>query len=223
MGERVRVKVCGVTDPDNARLAVELGADYLGLNFYPQSPRFVSIEAAREIADAVRGRAGLVGVFVNRPPEEIPEIPEIIERVGLDLLQWSGDEGPDGVAPFAGRSIKVFRTGGPPGEAALAAYPGLWGLLFDAPHASLYGGTGAGWSYEGIAGLAGELAGISSGPRVFLAGGLGPDNVRRAVSLVRPFAVDVCSRVESAPGIKDAELLRRLFEEVRHADLSPAP
>ena len=216
MAERVRVKVCGVTDPENARLAVELGADYLGLNFYPQSPRYVSVERARRIADAVRGRVGLVGVFVNRPPAEAGEV---AERVGLDLLQWSGDETPAEVAPFAGRSIKVFRSGGDPGQEALASYPGVWGWLFDAPHASLYGGTGSGWRYEGVAGL----AGISDGPRVFLAGGLGPDNVRRAVSTVRPFAVDVCSRVESAPGIKDAELLLRLFEEVRHAEIAPSP
>lgn len=205
---RVRVKICGVTDPAGALLAVESGADYLGLNFYPRSPRFVDVDRAREIAVAVRGRIALVGVFAGRPSSEIEEISG---RVGLDLVQLSGDEGPAELAPFAGRAIKVFRTGGDPGAEALAAYPGVWGLLFDAPHGSLYGGTGAAWDY-------GSIAAIAQDRRVFLAGGLGPDNVRRAVQDVRPFAIDVCSRVESAPGIKNPELLQRLLQEVRHGE-----
>jgi phosphoribosylanthranilate isomerase len=212
----VKVKICGVTDPGNARLAVDLGADFLGLNFCAGSPRFVAPARAREIAGAVRGRVPLVGVFVNSTPEEVAEI---AESVGLDLVQFSGDEQPADVAPFAGRAIKVFRTGGDPGDAALAPYGETWGVLFDAPHGSLYGGTGAAWSYEEVARAVGRLA----GRRVFLAGGLGPDNVRRAIAVSRPFAVDVCSRVESAPGIKDPELLRRLFEEVQNAQAQPAP
>lgn len=213
---RVRVKICGVADPENAVLAVDLGADFLGLNFYPRSPRYVSPGRAREIADAVRGRVTLVGVFVNASPAEIETI---AESVGLDLVQLSGDEGPEVVDPFAERAIKVFRTGGDPGPEALAAYAGAWGLLFDAPHGALYGGTGEAWSYESLARRVHDLP----GRRVFLAGGLGPDNVRRAVEASRPFAVDVCSRVESAPGIKDPELLLRLFQEVRNGQATPAP
>ncbi|HEX3129428.1 MAG TPA: phosphoribosylanthranilate isomerase [Thermoanaerobaculia bacterium] len=205
-----RVKVCGVVDPANARLAVEMGADFVGLNFYIRSPRYVDPDRAREIADAVHDAgARVVGVFVNLPAAEVEEISG---RVGLDLLQFSGDESPETVAPFAGRAVKAFRTGGDPGAEQLAAWEGVWGWLFDAPHGTLYGGTGEGWSYEAVAGLAATR-------RVFLAGGLGPDNVRRAVEASRPFAVDVCSRVESAPGIKDPELLRRLFEEVRNAQI----
>jgi phosphoribosylanthranilate isomerase len=204
------VKVCGVVDPANARMAAEMGADFVGLNFYVRSPRYVDPDRAREIAAAVRGAgARVVGVFVNHPPAEIEEIDG---RVGLDLLQLSGDESPGTVAPFAGRAVKAFRTGGDPGAERLAAWEGVWGWLFDAPHGTLYGGTGEGWSYEAVAGLA-------KARRIFLAGGLGPDNVRRAVEASRPFAVDVCSRVESAPGIKDPELLRRLFEEVRNAQI----
>ena len=222
----VKVKICGVTTPEDALLAAEWGADYLGLNFYPGSPRFVDVARAREIAAALRdvrgarGPAGLVGVFVNRP---VAEVEEIAAAVGLDLVQWSGDEGPETVAPFAARAIKVFRTGGHPGEAALAPYAGVWGVMFDAPHGTLYGGTGASWPYESIAAVAAAAggAGVAAGAarrRVFLAGGLGPDNVARAIAAGRPFAVDVCSRVESAPGKKDPELLRRLFEEVRHGE-----
>jgi phosphoribosylanthranilate isomerase len=208
---RVKVKVCGVVDPENAVTAVDLGADFLGLNFCARSPRYVSPARASVIADAVRGRVPLVGVFVNASREEITAV---AARVGLDLLQFSGDEEPADVAPFASRAIKAFRSGGDPGPAALLPYRDTWGLLFDAPHGTLYGGTGEAWSYEIPA---------AAGRRVFLAGGLGPDNVRRAVEVCRPFAVDVCSRVESAPGIKDPELLRRLFQEVQHAQAPSAP
>ncbi len=214
----MKVKVCGVTDPANALAAVEMGADYLGLNFYPGSPRFVTVERALEIAGAVRGRAPLVGVFVDAP---ITEIGDTVERVGLDLVQLSGGEGPETAAPFAGRTIKAFRTGGPPSREELAAWSEAWGILIDAPHGTLYGGTGEAWDYGGVnGGIDGpELA----GRRLFLAGGIGPDNARRAVAAARPYAIDVCSRVESAPGIKDLELLRRLFQEVKHGETPTSP
>ncbi len=204
----VKVKVCGVTRPADALAAVEWGADYLGLNFYRGSPRFVDAGRALEIAGAVGGRVPLVGVFVNAPAAEVEEI---AGRVGLDLVQFSGDEGPEAVAPFAARAIKAFRTGGPPRREAVAAYGAVWGWLIDAPHDTLYGGTGEAWEYGSV--RAAELPG-----RLLLAGGIGPDNARRALAGVRPYALDVCSRVESAPGIKDPELLRRLFQEVRHGE-----
>ena len=207
----VKVKVCGVTDPANALAAVEMGADYLGLNFYPGSPRYVSVERAREIAGAVGGRVPLVGVFVNAPAAVIADT---VERAGLDLVQLSGDEGPETAGPLAARTIKAFRTGGMPGGAELAAWSAVWGVLIDAPHRALYGGTGEEWNYASAADLAGR--------RLFLAGGIGPDNARRAVEAARPYAIDVCSRVESAPGIKDLELLRRLFQEVRDGE-TPSP
>jgi phosphoribosylanthranilate isomerase len=141
---------------------------------------------------------------------------EIADRVGLDLLQLSGDETPEAAAPFASRAIKAFRKGGDPGREALAAWADAWGVLFDAPHGSLYGGTGAAWSYAAVRQIG------AAGRRVFLAGGIGPDNVRQAIAASGAWAVDVCSRVESAPGLKDLELLRRLFEEVRNAE-SPTP
>lgn len=203
------VKVCGVTDPANARMAVDLGADFLGLNFYPRSPRYVDVDRAREIASAVRGSGvRLVGVFVNRP---VREVAEIESRVGLDLLQLSGDETSEETAPFAGRTIKVFR-----GTNGTGGWENAWAWLFDAPHASLYGGTGTAWNFQAAAGIAGER-------RVFIAGGLGPDNVRQAIAASRPFAVDVCSRVESSPGVKDPKLLLRFFEEVRNAKSETPP
>ena len=209
----VKVKICGVTSPADAAAAVESGADYLGLNFYPGSPRCVTVARALEIAGAVAGRVPLVGVFVNAPPAEIEET---AGRVGLDVVQFSGDEGPEAVAPFAGRALKAFRAGGLARREEVAGYGELWGVLIDAPHPSLYGGTGAAWDYGAVAALGGIR-------RLFLAGGIGPDNARRAVASARPYAIDVCSRVESSPGIKDRELLRRLFQEVRHGEIQTPP
>lgn len=213
----VKIKVCGITTPADALAAVELGADYLGLNFYRASPRYVEPGRARAIADAARGgsrKVSLVGVFVNASRDEVEAIDE---SVGLDLLQFHGDEEPGFVAPFAGRAIKAFRTGGLPSPEDLRVWDGVWGILIDAPHGSLYGGTGAAWDYGRIA------SGLAGRRRLFLAGGLGPDNARPAVESVRPFAIDVCSRVESRPGSKDLELLRRLFQEVRHGETQTPP
>jgi phosphoribosylanthranilate isomerase len=258
MPHRVAVKICGVTDPGDALLSAELGADFLGLNFWPGSPRWVGLDQAREIAAAVRAAApqvALVGVFVN-PAAAFVE--EMAAAVGLDLLQFSGDEPAAAVRPFAARAIKALRTHDP---GAAADFADCWGLLLDAPRAGVspgigaagtdaatsgadataaaqdYGGTGRQWDYgaaapmigvEGSAGAAGAL-GVTGTPgdvgaaggarRVFLAGGLRPDNVRRVVATLRPFAVDVCSGVESAPGRKEPRLLRQLFEEVRNGQV----
>jgi phosphoribosylanthranilate isomerase len=212
---RVRVKVCGVTEPLGARLAAEWGADYLGLNFCEASPRRLDVARAKEIAREARLRAPgmkLVGVFVDRPAAEVAAIDR---EVGLDLLQFSGDETAADLAPFAPRAIKAFRTAGDPGAALVDGFADCWGVLVDAAHGALRGGTGHRWAYESVAPLARRS-------RLFLAGGLGPDNVREAIAACRPFAVDVCSRVESAPGIKDPELLRQLFEEVRHGQVTTA-
>jgi len=256
MSQRVAVKICGVTDPAAALLSAELGADFLGLNFWPGSPRCVGIERAREIAAAVRSaapRVALVGVFVNPAPELVDET---AATIGLDLLQFSGDEPPAAVRPFAARAIKALRSHA---LAAAAAYADCWGLLFDAPRvgaspgtgaaaeaplAQDYGGTGRQWDYaaaapvlawaagpadstdaagnagpSGIAGIAGTAGTAGARRRIFLAGGIRPDNVRRVIATLRPFAVDVCSGVESAPGRKDPRLLRQLFEEVSNGQV----
>lgn len=204
---RTRVKICGVARPEDAVAAADLGADFLGLNFHPPSPRFVDLDAAREIAAAVGGRVPLVGVFVNRPAAFVAEA---AAAAGLDLVQLSGDEGADEVAPFAGRAIKALRSGGHPGEAALAPYAAVWALLIDARHGALYGGTGLAWPYAEVAPLA------AAGRRLFVAGGVGPGNARQVIAASGAFGIDVCSGVESSPGIKDRGLLERLFEEVRH-------
>jgi len=259
MPHRVAVKICGVTDPGDALLSAELGADFLGLNFWPGSPRFVSAERAREIAAAVRAaapRVALVGVFVN---PDAAFVEETAAAVGLDLLQFSGDETAAAVRPFAARAIKALRTHD---LAAAAPFVDCWGLLLDAPRtggspgsprspgtgaagratdpggspaagtaapgveapllAEDYGGTGRQWDYGAAAPVLGGFDGASGAARrVFLAGGLRPANVRRVVATLRPFAVDVCSGVESAPGRKEPRLLRQLFEEIRNGQVDP--
>lgn len=201
----IRVKICGITRPEDAIAAVDLGADYLGLNFFAGSPRVVSLETAAEIADAIGRRASLVGVFVNRPPDEVERI---AARVPLDLLQFHGDESPDTVERFAERAIRALRVDGPIDERAIAPYPSAWGFLVDVRHPDLYGGTGISWPYDWIDTLPRDRP-------VLIAGGIGPGTARAAVRAASAWGIDVCSAVESAPGIKDHDLLRRLFAEVK--------
>ncbi len=201
-----KVKICGVTRAEDARLAAELKADYLGLNFFAASPRLVEPERAVEIARAVRGRLAIVGVFVNESRERIEAI---ADAVPLDLIQLHGDEGPEEVAAFGRRAIKVFRVRKDFDPAQVAAYSTAGALLFDCGHPSLYGGTGSAWPYERIAGLEVEQP-------VWVAGGIGPENVRQAVQLSGADGIDVCSGVESGPGVKDHDAMKRLFQEVRH-------
>lgn len=217
---RPLVKVCGVTSPGDAVAAVELGADLVGLNFHPPSPRFVATERAAEIAAAVRRAAAargpegrpvrLVGVFVDLPRREVLAIDA---AVGLDLVQLHGDEAADEVAAFGERALQVFRlpaAAAPPPdelEARLAAHPAAWGFLFDVRHESLYGGTGESWRWSAVAGLRDPR------PRL-VAGGIGPANARRALAESGAAGVDVCSGVESAPGVKDRARMERLFAEL---------
>ncbi len=199
-----KVKVCGVTRLEDARAAIELGATLLGLNFYPRSPRFLAVDAAAEIADAVRGQVKLVGVFVNSTAEEVEALDR---RLGLDLLQFHGDESPAFIARFGGRALPAVRWRGA-GDAKLVREHGrAWGVLVERRGSVLYGGTGEAWNYA-------EVAEVARGTRLLLAGGLGADNVRAAIATVQPWGVDVCSRIESAPGIKDPALMQRFFQEV---------
>lgn len=206
-----KVKICGVTSPAEAILAADLGADFVGLNFYPPSPRYVEPERAAEIAAAVQGRVRTVGVFVNLPT---PEVAAIAERVGLDLLQFHGDESAEDIRPFAPRALKAFRVRDRVEPAVLAGFDNVWGLLIDARHPQLYGGTGESWEFGSLR----ELEPGRGPRRIFIAGGLEPSNVRAAVTAAQPYGIDLCSGLESRPGKKDPELLRRLFEEIKHGE-----
>ena len=234
MTPRPLIKICGVTRPEDAALAVSLGADLLGLNFHLPSPRYLDpardLSRLREIA-AAAGGATLVGVFVDRPAAEIEET---AAAVGLDLVQLHGNEGPEVAARFGARAVKVFRRAAPPAPEELARFPAAWGFLFDAPPRPRpaadargapappdpYGGTGESWDHGVLRELISD-GGAAAGRPVLVAGGIRPGTACAALAASGAAGIDVCSGVESAPGVKDAELMTRLFEEVRHGPAAP--
>jgi len=205
---RPRIKICGITTPEDALVAVEAGADYLGLNFFSGSPRCIDLDGGLRIRAAVGPQVLLVGVFVNH---ESAEVEDLAEELALDLLQVHGDEGPEMIAPFGDRAIKVWRRLDDVSAADLAAYPQCWGFLCDAFDPRLYGGSGRSWKYDAVLGLETEKP-------IFIAGGLKPDNIADAVRSLPVFGFDICSGVEESPCHKDPQLLRRLFEEIDHAE-----
>ena len=204
----MKVKICGVTTAADARLAVDLGADFIGLNFYRPSPRWIDVDLAARIRRAVGNRARAVGIFVNHTREQV----EAIDRkVGLDYLQFSGDESPELIAGFRGRAIRVRRVGG---AATPTRIPDedCWAVLIDRAHKRLYGGSGESWDYAAGAHLALTPAGAGPPRRVFIAGGIGPRNVAEVAAAVPgAYAVDTCSGVEASPGHKDRAKLEQLF------------
>ncbi len=198
------VKICGITSIEDALAAVECGADALGFNFYPQSPRFVSREQAEEILSEVPPVIHRVGVFVNADAQEAVDIAVALH---LDCLQFHGDEGPDYCNAVERPWYKAFRLRGDADLARISAYRAEW-LLVDAAEPGLYGGTGeaANWALAKKAKRFGRL---------ILAGGLTDQNVVTALEAVEPDAVDVASGVEYAPGKKDLEKMARFIEKVK--------
>lgn len=196
-GDRTRIKICGVTNVDDAQLCAAAGVDFIGLNFSPESARCISVENAREIISTVRAR--FIGVFVNQPIEFVNSLP-------LAGVQLHGEEPPDFVrdvqAPFV---IKALRAG--PGF-AFTKYD-CDAILLDAWSDNGRGGTGETFDWS----IASRVK--SQARRLILAGGLTTANVRSAIESVRPFAVDVCSGVEDAPGRKNPEKLREFVTAVR--------
>lgn len=209
---RPRVKICGITRLEDAEAALELGAEFLGFNFFAPSPRSIDVGAAARLRRSIGDRARVVGVFVNHAAAEVSRI---AAEVGLDLLQFHGDEGPLDLEPHAARAIKVFRVAGPLPQAELERYPRAWGFLFDTARGPAYGGSGVSWAWS----AAGALP---AGRPLFVAGGIRPDNVAEVLALLQPWGIDVSSGVEAAPGRKDPALLERLFEEIAHAQTAGA-
>jgi phosphoribosylanthranilate isomerase len=198
------LKICGITSQDDADAAIEGGANAIGFNFYPRSPRYVTPERAAAIATAAGVRR--VGVFVNEPPERVEEIGR---AVVLDVAQLHGEETPDdypqGMAVWkAARVAPGFdlrRFENCPAEA----------LVLDGPAGELYGGAGKSFDWK--------LVGVSAW-RIVLAGGLDASNVAQAVMLVRPWGVDACSRIESAPGKKDHKKMNEFLQAAKAALLA---
>jgi phosphoribosylanthranilate isomerase len=203
----VKVKICGITTWSDARGAVEAGADFLGFNFYRESSRYIAPAAARRIVQRLPEKVASVGVFVN---EAEPEMLAIARRVGLDYVQLHGDETAEVVSRMRRsiRVIKAIRVRESFRVAQLANFKGASPILLDGFDAHLRGGTGKSFNWK-LAKSAGRKR------QIFLAGGLTPENAAEAVSAARPFAIDVCSGVESRPGKKDAARMRALVAAVR--------
>ena len=204
-----RVKVCGITRLEDALLAVELGASALGFNFYQPSPRYIAPAAARDIIQRLPPFVEAVGVYANE--REMDHVTAIADEAGVGAVQLHGPQFPDSAREPAGHPLIRAVAVGEDFKAEMLATLRAKAFLLDAFHPRLNGGTGRAFDWQ----LAREANRYGT---IILAGGLNPGNVARAIQEVRPFAVDVASGVESAPGQKDPALLRAFFAAVQEAD-----
>jgi len=219
-----KIKICGITDYDNALMCAHAGADMLGLNFYSKSPRYLEIAHATAICDGLRAELGdncpvLVGVFVN---SSVGDISEITNTVGLDFAQLSGDESAEMLVELKGLAYKAIR----PMNAQQADEDVTYfcqhpvederapSILLDAYHPSLYGGTGEQASAEVALAVKFQV------PRLMLAGGLNPDNIALRVQSIHPWGVDVASGVEDGQaGIKDEAKVHAFIQAIREVSV----
>jgi phosphoribosylanthranilate isomerase len=203
----MKIKVCGITSYEDAKLALDLGADALGFNCFPPSPRYIDPQASRSIIRKLPPFAIAVGLFVNEA--DPPEVEQKARYMGVRVLQFHGDESPDYCRRFSEWAvIKAVRIGTEPIPENLDEYPAQ-AFLLDSKDDALYGGTGKTFAWS-------LAAGIASLRPVILAGGLRVDNVGEAIRRLNPYAVDVCSGVECKPGKKDPAKLRDFMNEVAH-------
>ncbi len=205
----VQIKICGITRPLDAALAAKLGANYIGINFWPQSKRHVGLDQGCEIAEAARNSVPgvcIVGVFVN---QDRAQIKRIAHAANLNYLQLHGDEPPTFCSSFDTTVIKAIPLANQKDIGRLLQYP-CETILVDTPSTG-YGGSGKTFDWS----LATKA--VATDKKIFLAGGLTPQNVKAAVVTVRPFGVDVASGVESSPGIKDENRMRQLIAAVQAA------
>ncbi len=200
----VKVKICGITNLEDALIAVEAGADALGFVFFQGSPRFISPEEAAMIIRRLPPFVQTVGLFVN---EASTKVNAIADQCGLDLIQLHGDESPEYCTGITRRIIKAFRVKDASSLDEMANYR-VAACLLDAWSPAARGGTGTTFNWE----IAAKAA-VSH--TIILAGGLTPENVAGAIAAVKPYAVDVSSGVESAPGIKNTELVRRFIRSCK--------
>jgi phosphoribosylanthranilate isomerase len=213
-----QVKICGITNLDDARCAAKAGADFLGFIFYPKSPRYVTSKRAALVSQAIRDEFGaqsprFVGVFVS---ESVEQVRTVLETVGLDLAQLHGHETPEEVQALQPHAFKAIRPQTrEETEAAITAYRDAFSqdetmpqMLVDAYHPDLYGGTGHQADLDMARSMAQQC-------RLLLAGGLAPDNVGEAIEQVQPWGVDVSSGVEGAKGFKDHARIQAFIDAVR--------
>jgi phosphoribosylanthranilate isomerase len=200
----VKVKICGITNYDDAIAAADMGADMLGFNFYPKSPRYLTPDDATKIIDKLPGYVDIVGLFVNDPFERIEQV---IDQCQLDWIQFHGDEPPEFTEQFNTfnvRTIKAIRVKDE-NDIKLAEKYYTDVILLDAFDPKKYGGTGLSFDWNIIGNIT---------KRVFLAGGITADNVTKAVEL-GIYGIDVCSGIESKPGKKDHVKMQKLFDKIR--------
>ena len=202
----VKAKVCGITNPEDGLFAAKSGADAIGLVF-AESPRKVSVEEAREIATMLPDSVLKVGVFVNEEPEEVLSV---AREVGLDYVQLHGDETPETVTFLREGGVKVMKALRVRDEGSLAALEryGADLIMLDAWSEKVRGGTGERFDWA----LAKSLKGRDN---IVVSGGLGPDNVREAISFFEPYGVDASSSLEEAPGKKNEERVRRFVSAAK--------
>jgi phosphoribosylanthranilate isomerase len=201
----VKVKICGLTNYRDAAAAMDMGADILGFNFYPESPRFITPEKATEIITKLPAFVDIAGVFVNAPFDKIKET---IDTCQLDWVQLHGDESPQFCQSFVSVSVKTMKALRVKDQADIEKAESFFtdAVLLDAFHPEKYGGTGLTFDWN----IIGHI-----GKRVFLAGGINPDNAAAAIEL-GVYGIDVCSGIESQPGKKDHKKMRKLFDNIRH-------
>lgn len=240
----MQVKICGITKIEDALAAIDAGADYLGFNFYPKSPRYLTPERCAELQSEIRNQKSqikTVGIFVN---ESVENIERILQQCGLDLAQLHGEETPEIVAALAGRAFKAFRgTGENHAAYAAARNPSSPGPFSHGEKGSAFPSP-AGRPPEGGKWARGEgnepaflvdaysathyggtghtadwhtAQPLAAQYPLFLAGGLTPENVAQAIQQVQPWGVDVASGVESAPGVKDLVKVRAFVTKAKHA------
>lgn len=202
------VKICGITNPDDASIALECGADMLGFIFYEKSPRFINPENAGKIISGlkIKYKFKSVGVFVNTPAEYIEDV---IRISGLDILQFHGEESPSFIQQFNREKIKAFRIKDGSEIINIKKYSSADFFLLDTFSMSAYGGTGEVFNWD-------ILTDIDFRDKLFLSGGISSSNVIEAVNVIRPYALDLCSSLEKEPGIKDRDKLVNFFSIIKN-------
>jgi phosphoribosylanthranilate isomerase len=200
-----KVKICGITNYEDAVAAMDMGADLLGFNFFPESPRYVPLKEVAQIINRLPAFVTTAGVFVNASPEQIREV---IRACQIDWIQLHGDESPDFCQSLATDNVSIMKALRIRKKTDIDRADSYFtdAILLDAFHPQKYGGTGLTFDWN----IIGHI-----GKRVFLAGGINPDNAADAVKL-GVYGIDVCSGIEAEPGKKDHKKMKRLFENIQH-------
>ncbi len=217
---RTRVKICGITRPGDAVAAACAGADAIGLVFYKDSPRAVTLEQAKAILAELPPFVSAVALFVNAAADEVEAV---LDNLPIDLLQFHGDETPGYCASFNKNWLKAIRVRPDTYiDRELARYSAAKGMLLDAWHPGVYGGSGQQMDWQLLRAHlrkeevpAQSQGDVAECPRIILAGGLNPVNVAQAIDIIRPWGVDVSSGVETAPGVKSEQLITEFMHEVQ--------